>query len=65
MGCAGSSIEALPVTVHQSGLSVIDEISIKTSIETMGLDLSFETGIILSIVNKIIFFERFREFLIP
>ena len=61
MGCAGSSIEALPVTVHQSGLSVIDEISIKTSIETMGLDLSFE-GIILSIVNKIFFLKGLGNF---
>ena len=43
MGCAGSSIEALPVTDHESGLSIIDEISIKT-IETTGLDLSLETG---------------------
>ena len=64
MGCAGSSIEALPVTDHESGLSIIDEISIKT-IETTGLDLSLETGIILSIVDKRKFLERFREFLIP
>ena len=64
MGCAGSSIEAIPVTDDQSGLSIIDEISIKT-IETTGLDLSLERGIILSIVDKRKFLERFRESLKP
>ena len=63
MGCAGSSIEALPVTDNQSGLSIIDEISIKTI--DSGLDLSLETGINLSFVDKRKFLERFREFLIP
>ena len=55
MGCAGSRFEALPVTGHQSGLSVIDAIPIKT----------IETGIILSIVDKRFFLEKFSEFLIP
>ena len=64
MGCAGSTIEAIPVTVDESGLSIIDEISIKT-IETTGLDLSLETGINLSFVDKRNFLERFREFSIP
>ena len=63
MGCAGSSIEALPVTDNQSGLSIIDEISIKTI--DSGLDLSLETGINLSFVDKRKFLERFRESLNP
>ena len=54
MGCARSRFEALPVTGHQSGLSVIDAIPIKT----------IETGIILFIVDKKIFLETFSEFLI-
>ena len=41
MGCAGSRFEALPVTGHQSGLSVIDAIPIKT----------IEKGIILSVLD--------------
>ena len=51
MGCAGSRFEALPVTGHQSGLSVIDAIPIKT----------IEKGIILSIVDKTNFLENFSE----
>ena len=46
MGCAASRFEALPVTGHQSGLSVIPIRTIKT-------------GIILSIVDKRKFLEKF------
>ena len=55
MGCAGSRFEALPVTGHQSELSVIDAIPVK----------KIEKGIILSIVDKRKFMEKFSEFLIP
>jgi hypothetical protein len=55
MGCAGSRFEALPVTGHQSGLSVIDAIPVKT----------IETGIILSTVERRTFLEKFSESLIP
>ena len=54
MGCAGSRFEALPVTGHQSGLSVIDAIPIKT----------IEKGIFLFIVYKRNILENFGEFLI-
>ena len=52
MGCAGSRFEALPVTGHQSGLSVIDAIPIQT----------IERGIIVSIVYKIFFWKIFVNF---
>ena len=51
MGCAGSRFEALPVTGHQLGLSVIDAIPIKT----------IERGIIVSFVDKTNFLENFGE----